>query len=80
MLYRLKGKNIGQNARPASIFQGYTAKFYFYSDTEMCNTKSNIFSFDSMLVTALMSLESMAGRLLYYFQCADMHTPVLSSR
>ena len=31
MLYRLKGKNIGQNARPASIFQGYTAKFYFYS-------------------------------------------------
>ena len=47
---------------------------------EMCNTKSNIFSFDSMPVTALMSLESMAGRLLYYFQCADMHTPALSSR
>ena len=43
------------------------------------NTGS-IFSFDSMPVTVLMSLESMAGRLFYYFQCADMHTPTLSSR
>ena len=30
-----------------------------------------------MPVTAL---KSIVGRLLYYFQCADMHTPALSSR
>ena len=54
----------------------HQAEYYCY----YCNAKPNIFSFDSMPVTALMSLESMAGRLLYYFQCADMHTPTLSSR
>ena len=39
--------------------------------------KSNVFSFDYMPVTALISRD---WEIIILFQCADMHNPALSSR
>ena len=57
-------------------------KFFFHTHSitwrvETRNREPNIFSISYMPVTTLISR---VGRLLYYFQCTDMHTPTLSSR